>query len=505
MAKRIDGPDNETKEERGHYMPTTKRKEREAQRGLGSVKRMGQPPAGAVAYDEERALYKDGDGILLTPEVVAQRRRERKKAAVRSRKSPSTKLRPETLIFDAVALGHDADHVASPEEDGAEGDGPDACGERQVVPSEGDDAASEIHGTDMSWDGWGRYTREEWDKWHNEHGGFTYYEVHTSPADVLTFFQAELARSAEDATPGILVLVPSIAERDVIIFVPDIALEERAHVSEFAWSDPEFEHDCIRLQDVAWRMKNALGDCGGLVYGKADWDNVLSMKELTYLIYYLEGSPTRRRDMQQNNQQLPEWMFPWQNGGSTPAASECADDFPADATSPVTGDVFPRHPEWSSDPNAPWYSQPATPMAPKAPTCCICLDPETADSDKFKLATCLGWTGESPIDGRCSCTALFHRDCLRTATQRVGREVVDWRNMCAMRFKPRVLPCVPDCCVESVFAACWESAQAASRSCPGGCRQRPADAHRRRECASSTSWRSRHEGGGRWAGHGVTD
>ena len=160
----------------------------------------------------------------------------------------------------------------------------------------------------------GLHSREEWDKWHNEHGGFTYYEVHTSPADVLTFFQAELARSAEDATPGILVLVPSIAERDVIVFVPDIALEERAHVSEFAWSDPEFEHDCIRLQDVAWRMKNALGDCGGLVYGKADWDNVLSMKELTYLIYYVEGSPTRRREMQQSNKQLPEWIFPWQNG-----------------------------------------------------------------------------------------------------------------------------------------------------------------------------------------------
>ena len=110
-------------------MPTTKRKEREAQRGLGSVKRMGQPPVGAVAYNEERALYVDHEGIVLTPEVVVPRRRERKAAAARSRKSPSTKRR-RALNFEAVAIdGDDADGDDRGEEDDREGDGAEGDGQ----------------------------------------------------------------------------------------------------------------------------------------------------------------------------------------------------------------------------------------------------------------------------------------------------------------------------------------------------------------------------------------
>ena len=257
-------------------MPTTKRKEREAQRGLGSVKRMGQPPAGAVAYDEERALYKDGDGIVLTPEVVAQRRRERKKAATPSRKrkkaaAPSTKLRRGALIFDAVALGHDADHVASPEEDGAEGDGPDACGERQVVPSEcgspqgefgvgspgglgGGDGDGAVPGDQPSEEpgcfSTSVYTREEWGQWHREHG-VMYWDVYVAINDLLTFFVTELTYVHRgDGTPGLLVSLTY--HGGVTVFVPDIALVERTHVHTLAWSDAEFdlELDMMSLPDV---------------------------------------------------------------------------------------------------------------------------------------------------------------------------------------------------------------------------------------------------------------
>ena len=468
-------------------MPTTKRKEREAQRGLGSVKRMGQPPAGAVAYDEERALYKDGDGIVLTPEVVAQRRRERKKAAAPSRNSPSTKLRREALIFDAVALGHDADHVASPEEDGAEGDGPDACGERQVVPSEcgspqgefgvgspgglgGGDGDGAVPGDQPSEEpgcfSTSVYTREEWGQWHREHG-VTYWDVFAGIKYLLTFLDTELTYVRRgDGTPGVVVCLNY--KGGVTVFVPDIALVERTHVHTLAWSDAEFdlELDMMSLPDVRATLSHDVAKVRafGSVSGRP-----FSEEELVQLINYVKEFHRSLIEHAQTEHSIssphgaeddflaePEGDAPTtpldDSGVATPSGASFAE--PGSPTS----DHFPRHPLWNGYGNE-WYQQPVTPnsVPEEERRCCICLFGGTVDSDEFKLGTCVDWTTVNCRNGSrdedCSCSALFHRSCLRKASSGTGREVVNCRDRCAMRFKPCVLPCVPDCCVGSVFAA----------------------------------------------------
>ena len=473
-------------------MPTTKRKEREAQRGLGSVKRMGQPPAGAVAYDEERALYKDGDGIVLTPEVVAQRRRERKKAATPSRKrkkaaAPSTKLRRGALIFDAVALGHDADHVASPEEDGAEGDGPDACGERQVVPSEcgspqgefgvgspgglgGGDGDGAVPGDQPSEEpgcfSTSVYTREEWGQWHREHG-VTYWDVFAGIKYLLTFLDTELTYVRRgDGTPGVVVCLNY--KGGVTVFVPDIALVERTHVHTLAWSDAEFdlELDMMSLPDVSAILSHDVAKVRafGSVSGRP-----FSEEELVQLINYVKEFHRSLIEHAQTEHSIssphgaeddflaePEGDAPTtpldDSGVATPSGASFAE--PGSPTS----DHFPRHPLWNGYGNE-WYQQPVTPnsVPEEERRCCICLFAATPDSDEFKLGTCVDWTTVNCRNGSrdedCSCSALFHRSCLRKASSGTGREVWNCRDRCAMRFKPCVLPCVPDCCVGSVFAA----------------------------------------------------
>ena len=473
-------------------MPTTKRKEREAQRGLGSVKRMGQPPAGAVAYDEERALYKDGDGIVLTPEVVAQRRRERKKAATPSRKrkkaaAPSTKLRRGALIFDAVALGHDADHVASPEEDGAEGDGPDACGERQVVPSEcgspqgefgvgspgglgGGDGDGAVPGDQPSEEpgcfSTSVYTREEWGQWHREHG-VTYWDVFAGIKYLLTFLDTELTYVRRgDGTPGVVVCLNY--KGGVTVFVPDIALVERTHVHTLAWSDAEFdlELDMMSLPDVRATLSHDVAKVRafGSVSGRP-----FSEEELVQLINYVKEFHRSLIEHAQTEHSIssphgaeddflaePEGDAPTtpldDSGVATPSGASFAE--PGSPTS----DHFPRHPLWNGYGNE-WYQQPVTPnsVPEEERRCCICLFAVTPGSDEFKLGTCVDWTTVNCRNGSrdedCSCSALFHRSCLRKASSGTGREVWNCRDRCAMRFKPCVLPCVPDCCVGSVFAA----------------------------------------------------
>ena len=476
-------------------MPTTKRKEREAQRGLGSVKRMGQPPAGAVAYDEERALYKDGDGIVLTPEVVAQRRRERKKAATPSRKrkkaaAPSTKLRRGALIFDAVALGHDADHVASPEEDGAEGDGPDACGERQVVPSEcgspqgefgvgspgglgGGDGDGAVPGDQPSEEpgcfSTSVYTREEWGQWHREHG-VMYWDVYVAINDLLTFFVTELTYVHRgDGTPGLLVSLTY--HGGVTVFVPDIALVERTHVHTLAWSDPEFDVDLdmMSLRTAVERLSDDLKlRSNGRVFGSSS-GRPMSEEELLHVINHVKeigsiaadahtehgiSSPPGAEDDFFAVHSSDDPTTPLDDSGvATPSGASFAEP-----GSPTSDHDFPRHPMWNGDGNE-WYQQPVTPnsVPEEERRCCICLFADTPDSDEFKLGTCVDWTTVNCRNGSrdedCSCSALFHRSCLRKASSGTGREVVNCRDRCAMRFKPCVLPCVPDCCVGSVFAA----------------------------------------------------
>ena len=474
-------------------MPTTKRKEREAQRGLGSVKRMGQPPVGAVAYDEERALYKDGDGIVLTPEVVAQRRRERKKAATPSRKrkkaaAPSTKLRRGALIFDAVALGHDADHVASPEEDGAEGDGPDACGERQVVPSEcgspqgefgvgspgglgGGDGDGAVPGDQPSEEpgcfSTSVYTREEWGQWHREHG-VMYWDVYVAINDLLTFFVTELTYVHRgDGTPGLLVSLTY--HGGVTVFVPDIALVERTHVHTLAWSDAEFdlELDMMSLPDVRATLSHdvakvrAFGSVSGRPFSEEELVQLINnVKEFhRSLIEHAqtEHSISSPHGAEDDFLAEPEGDAPTtpldDSGVATPSGASFAEP-----GSPTSDHDFPRHPLWNGYGNE-WYQQPVTPnsVPEEERRCCICLFAVTPDSDEFKLGTCVDWTTVNCRNGSrdedCSCSALFHRSCLRKASSGTGREVLNCRDRCAMRFKPCVLPCVPDCCVGSVFAA----------------------------------------------------